>query len=110
MSNRSKYRMTDAAAKRILKRLLEIWEGKHRIHISDVEMLLREEDFWGSHKSSYIGDLVQWLIEESNGSFASDIAQAYIRSHYDLREGIDNLDRGLHQIGILEYPPEEDDE
>jgi len=107
--SRSKYRMTDAAAKRMLKRLLEIWEKQHRINISDVEMLLREEDFWGAHKASYIGDLVQWLIEESNGSFANDIAQAFIRSHYDLREGIDSIHGGLQKVGIIPYP-EDDDE
>lgn len=106
--SRSKYRMTDAAAKRILKRLLEVWEENHHISIETVEGLLKEEDFSSSWRSGYVADLVQWLIEEtSNGAFAHDIAKAYIRSHYELRAGIDNIHGGLQQVGILPYP--EDD-
>ena len=36
--SRSKYRMTDASAKRIAKRLLEVWEKHHRLSISDIEL------------------------------------------------------------------------
>lgn len=105
---RTKYKMTDAAAKRIQKRLLEVWQENHRIDISDVEMLLKEEDFWGSYKSNYVGDLVQCLLENNDGpAFVDVIAQAYIRSHYSLREGIDNIHGGLQTVGILPYP--EDD-
>ena len=107
--SRNKYRMTDATAKRIAKRMLAVWEKHHRLSIADIEMLLREEDFWGAHKSSYVSDLVEWLIEEYNGTFANDIAQAYIRSHYDLREGIDSIHGGLQKVGIIPYP-EDDDE
>ncbi len=104
----SKYTMTDAAAKRIAQRLGETWGEHQRITIKDVERLLSEEDFTSSYRAGYVADLVQWLIENLEGRFASTIADAYIRSHYELRDGIDALDRGLHQIGILEYPEEDD--
>lgn len=99
--------MTDAAAKRIHARLLEVWQEKHYLDIETIERLLREEDFASSWKYSYVSDLVQWFIENTNGSFANDIAKAYIRSHYELREGIDNIHGGLQKVGILPYP--EDD-
>jgi hypothetical protein len=108
---RTKYKMTDAAAKRIHKRLLEIWQKGHHINISDVEMVLKEEDFWGSYKANYVSDLVQFLLDNSDGpanaTFVDVIAQAYIRSHYILREGIDDIHGGLQTVGILPYP--EDD-
>ena len=103
----SKYTMTDAAAKRISKRLLEVWQAHHRITIKDINKLLEEEEFTRSYRAGYVSDLVQWLMENREGAFVRDISDAFTRSHYDLREGIDNLDRGLHQIGILEYPEED---
>lgn len=106
--SRSKYTMTDAAAKRIQKRLLEVWQDQHHINIETVEKLLREEEFSSSWRHSYVTDLVQWLIEETKGSFATDIAKAYIYSHYELREGIDSIHGGLQKVGILPYPPEDE--
>lgn len=100
--------MTDAAAKRIHARLLEIWQERPYISIEIVEKVLKEEDFASSWKHSYVSDLIEWFIENTNGSFAADIAKAYIRSHYDLREGIDNIHGGLQQVGILPYPEEDD--
>ena len=105
---RTKYKMTDAAAKRILNRLLEVWQERHHITIEDIEMLLKEEDFWGSYKYNYVCDLVQCLLENNDGpAFVDVIAQAYIRSHYKLREGIDNIHGGLQEVGILPYPEDE---
>jgi hypothetical protein len=100
----SKYTMTDAAAKRIAKRLLEV----KYLRLKDVDTLLDEEGFTGSYRAGYVYDLMRWLIENKHAALVPNLADVFIRSHYDLREGIDNLDRGLHQIGILEYPAEED--
>jgi hypothetical protein len=84
-----------------------VWEAKHHLRLEDINKLLDEEEFTGSYRAGYVYDLVRWLIENMESAFVANLADVFIRSHYDLREGIDNLDRGLHQLGILEYPAED---
>ena len=106
--SRNKYRMTDAAAKRITTRLAEEFKpGSMYIGIEQVEALLREEDFSRNWKGSYVSDLVQWWVENGYPHYANLVTQRYIREYYEQQDGITSIKDGLMKVGIIPYP--EDD-
>ena len=101
---RSKYRMTDAAAKRMAAALQEAWQERQHVTIAQIQKTLRDEDFWGANKANYIKDLVQWMIENGFENFSRMITDEFIREYYEQRDGIQQLEGGLQKLGILPYP------
>ncbi len=105
--SRTKYTMTDAAAKRITESLNSTWQLKHHLTIQQVEEALREEDFWGSYKYNNINDLVEWMIDNKFEHFSILITQVYIREYYNQVQGITELTDGLQRLGVIPYPSED---
>jgi hypothetical protein len=99
--------MTDAAAKRMARALHEIWDPGRSLTICQIEKALKDEDFWGTRKASYIKDLVQWMIENDRADFSRLITDVFIREFYEQREGIDDLTAGLMRLGVIPYPEED---
>lgn len=108
MSNRSKYRMTDAAAKRIHDALVAKGQEKMWLSIEHIENALRAENFYGpSNSYRYIVDLVDYLIEHQDSRLVRWIIEGYARQYYDMKGGVERLESGLQRLGIIPYP--EDD-
>lgn len=105
--SRSKYTMTDAAAKRITLALHEGWTPGGGVHIEMVEKALRDEEFYGPYKYNYVNDLVEWMLENDYAPFSRLITQSYVREYYEQRTGVDELTAGLQRLGVLPYPPED---
>ncbi len=103
--SRAKYKMTDAAAKRIAVVLAE--KGMSFIQVRDVEQALRAEDFWGSDKANYVKDLCQWLTENKMEHLALSISQSFIRDYYSQKEGIHDFTSGLMRLGVIPYPDDD---
>ena len=98
---RSKYRMTDAAAKRMTTALHEMWDPGRHLTIEQIEKVLQDEDFWGANRAGYIQDLVQWMIENDKPDFSRLITDRFVREYYEQREGIRDLTAGLYRLGII---------
>lgn len=109
MSRRSKYNMTNAAAKRIAAALYEKGMENHYLQVGDIHAVLQQEDFYsvGEGRYRYIVDLVDYLMEEEGGRMVRWITEAFVRDYYDQRTGINQLESGLQRLGLIPYP--EDD-
>ena len=105
--SRSKYTMTNAAAKRITVALHEVWRPGGGLHIEQIEEALRGEEFWGPYKYNYVNDLVEWMLENDYASFSRLITQSYIREYYEQRTGMNELTAGLRRLGVIPYPSED---
>lgn len=106
--SRTKYTMTDAAAKRIRNSLFALWEHRHHLTIEQIEQALRDEDFWGAYKYNNINDLVEWMIDNGHERFSILITKVYIREYYAQVQGITELTDGLQRLGVIPYPEDEE--
>ena len=102
--SRSKYTMTDAAAKRITAALHDVFKPGGGITIEQVEEALRGEEFYGSYKYNYVNDLVAWMQENDYVFFSQLLTRSYVREYYEHRTGVDELTAGLQRLGVIPYP------
>lgn len=112
--SRSKYTMTNAAAKRITAVLQKSFEPTMYMDIKVMEQALADEGFT-SFRSSHVRGLMDYwreCIEEGDkpnfhSHMMASVAERYVREYYEQRDGIDEMKGGMMRLGILPYP--EDD-
>jgi hypothetical protein len=111
--SKTKYQMTDAAAKRITMALGS--EPGDRLNLKRVEKEIRAEGFDTRFMCGIVIDMLRYwqskVEDQTDLVFHSFLlmrtAEDFAREYYEQRQGITEMTDGMMRLGILPYP--EDD-